>query len=70
MKPRRLARLGMMKAEKVARIGLRAMSRGRRSVITGVMNKLMIWMSTRFLPLGLRLRAAERFQKTAGGGNA
>jgi uncharacterized protein len=67
MKATSLTHLGMMSADKVASIGLRSMERGRRSVITGFMNKAMIWIATRFLWLGARLRAALLFQKVAGG---
>ena len=68
MPPTKLTKLGMMPADKVAAIALAAMARGRRSVIAGVMNKIMMWLATRMLPLGIRLRAAESFQKAAGGG--
>jgi short-subunit dehydrogenase len=67
MTPTRLTQLGSMPAEKVARIGLRAMARGRRSVVAGRANGVMMWL-TRFLPLSLRLWAAATFQKAAGGG--
>jgi short-subunit dehydrogenase len=42
-------RLVMMKSADVARIGIRAMLRGRRSVVPGVMNTLTAW-STRLMP--------------------
>jgi short-subunit dehydrogenase len=70
MTPTRLAKLGTMPADAVARIGLRALARGRRSVIAGVMNKVMMWLACRLLPLRLRLHAAALFQKAAGGGNS
>jgi uncharacterized protein len=67
MKPTKLTHLGMMTADRVAVLGLRAMERGRRSVITGLMNKVMIWLASRFLWLGAQLRAALLFQRVAGG---
>lgn len=66
MKPMRLADLGIMSADRVARIGLAAMARGRRWVVTGWMNTVAMWVVTHLLPLGLRLRAAAVFQKVAG----
>jgi hypothetical protein len=45
----RLARLSMLDADQVARIGLRAMLRGRRSIVSGGMNKLAAWL-IRFVP--------------------
>lgn len=44
-----LARPTMLSAERVAAIGLKAMLRGKRSVVSGGMNKFAAWM-TRFLP--------------------
>lgn len=48
-------RLTMMPSPKVARIGLRAMMRGRSSVMPGLFNRLLAW-SSRFVPR--RLAAA------------
>ncbi len=67
MKPTRISHLGTMSADAVARIGLRALARGRRSVIAGLANTVMMWLATHVLPLGLRIRAAGVFQKLAGG---
>lgn len=39
----------MMSAEACARIGLRALLRGRRNIVSGLSNKLMCWL-LRFLP--------------------
>jgi short-subunit dehydrogenase len=63
----RLAEMGMMTSEKVARIMLRALARGRRSFVVGAKFKVMIWCARHLLPLGLRLRAAALFQKMVGG---
>ncbi|MBI2566136.1 MAG: SDR family oxidoreductase [Candidatus Schekmanbacteria bacterium] len=68
MKPTKLTQLGLMPAETVARIGLRAMARGRRSVIAGLANAAAIFVSTHLLPLDLRLRSGQLFQRLAGGG--
>jgi short-subunit dehydrogenase len=38
-----VANLSMMSAEQVARISVRAMLRGRRTVIPGFLNKLSCW---------------------------
>ena len=67
MKATKLAEKGSMSAEDVARIGLKAMERGKRSVITGVMNSIMMWISSRLLPLTLRLKAAKTFHVAGGG---
>lgn len=45
----RMARMSMLDADVVARIGLRAMLRGRRSIVSGGMNKLGAWL-IRFVP--------------------
>jgi hypothetical protein len=44
-----LAKLSMLPADRVARIGLGAMLKGRRSVVSGAMNKLAAWF-IRFVP--------------------
>ena len=44
-----LANISMMTAEQVARISVRAMLRGKRTVIPGFMNKLSCW-GVRFVP--------------------
>jgi len=67
MKPMKLADVGTMSAEAVARCGLKAMARGRHSVIAGFMNTVMMWIVVHLLPLGLRQRAAGLFQRIAGG---
>jgi len=58
--------MGSMSADHVARIALRAMARGRRSLVTGWANALMMALA-RLLPGFLRLRAAAVFQRAAGG---
>ena len=44
-----LANASMLSADDVARIGVRAMARGRRTVIPGVLNKLSCW-AVRLVP--------------------
>ena len=48
-KPSLYQRLVMMQSPAVARIGIRAMLAGRRSVVPGVVNTLTAW-STRLMP--------------------
>jgi short-subunit dehydrogenase len=64
--PTRWTRMGLMSAEAVASRALRAMARGRRYTITGLMNRFFTGLA-RLMPLALRLRAAVLFQKLAGG---
>jgi short-subunit dehydrogenase len=52
-----IANASMLSAEKVAAIGVRAMLRGRKTVVSGVMNKLSCFF-VRFVPRGLASRAA------------
>ncbi len=59
----RLARASMLSPEKVAAIGLKAMLRGRRSVVTGGMNKLAAWL-TRLAPRRLNGAVAARLAGT------
>ena len=66
MNATKLAQKGSMSAAAVAKTGLRAMAAGRRSITAGFFNKLAVLL-TPLLPLGLRLRAAELFQRLAGG---
>jgi hypothetical protein len=44
-----IAKMSMLNADKVALIGLKAMLRGRRSIVSGGLNKLSCWL-TRFVP--------------------
>ncbi|MCW8140668.1 MAG: SDR family oxidoreductase [Planctomycetota bacterium] len=46
------ASLAMMSAERCARIAVKKMLRGRRNVVTGVLNSLGMWL-LRFVPRGL-----------------
>ncbi len=62
----RMARMGTMSADKVAAIALAAMARGRRSVVAGGGNWLAATLA-RSLPLPVQLRAANAFQRIAGG---
>jgi len=55
----RMARASMLPADKVAAIGLKAMLRGRRSVVTGGMNKLAAWL-TRLAPRRMNGAVAAR----------
>lgn len=64
--PTRWTKLGLMPPDQVARISLKAMARGKRSRITGFMNRFFIG-AVRLMPMWLRLRAAVLFQKLAGG---
>jgi short-subunit dehydrogenase len=52
-----IANLSMLSAEKVAAIGVRAMLRGKKTVVSGVMNKLSCFF-VRFVPRGVSSRAA------------
>lgn len=72
-----LAKRSMMTAEKCARIGIAAMERGKRNIITGFMNKLSCfgvrlvprrfaaWMSTRIVGIPPRAALPERTTKAA-----
>lgn len=51
-------RMVMMQAPAVARVGIRAMRKGRSSVVPGVLNKLTAW-SARLMPRTLQARVAE-----------
>lgn len=53
----------VMDSATVARVGLRAMKRGKPLVIAGRMNALMAFL-TRFAPLQLTASMARRFQET------
>ncbi len=59
----RLFKLGGMTSESVARIGLRAMLRGRTLVIPGVKNKLLA-QSTRFAPRKVVTAIARKIQES------
>ncbi len=48
-KPSLYQRLAVMQSPEVARIGIRAMLAGRRSIVPGVVNTLTAW-STRLMP--------------------
>lgn len=52
-----LARATSMSAERCARIGLKALLRGRRNIVSGVSNKITCW-TTRLLPRRLVTRAS------------
>jgi len=67
LKETRVRRLGVMSAEAVARLSLRAAAWGCRSIVTGWLNRVMTLLAA-LLPMPLRLRAAVIFQKLAGGG--
>jgi short-subunit dehydrogenase len=51
-----------LSAERVARAGYRGLTAGRRVVVPGFGNKLVIWL-TRLLPRGLLLAVIDRQQK-------
>src|SRR5262245_28511797 len=53
----KIANASMLGADKVAAIGVRAMLRGRKTVVSGVMNKLSCFF-VRFVPRGVASRAA------------
>jgi short-subunit dehydrogenase len=55
----RLANSGLMSAEQVARIGYRALMRGRRVVVPGLYNSLMAFL-VRFTPRPVVTRASYR----------
>ncbi len=52
-----IANASMLSAEKVAAIGVRAMLRGKKTVVSGVLNKLSCFF-VRFVPRGVASRAA------------
>ena len=52
-----IANASMLSADKVASIGVRAMLRGKKTVVSGVMNKLSCFF-VRFVPRGVASRAA------------
>lgn len=54
-----LANASMLSAEAVARIGVAAMARGKRSIITGVLNKLSCW-AVRLVPRRIASWLASR----------
>ena len=56
---------GMMSSAAVAEIGLRAASRGRRSVVTGWLNVLTVFL-LRFVPTGLLLRVGDAIYSRLG----
>jgi uncharacterized protein len=60
--PTLFQRLTMMDAKDVAAKGVRAMLRGRRSVVTGWVNSLLTW-SVRLLPRRTVAATAERFMR-------
>lgn len=64
-KPTLYQRLFMMQSEDVARIGIKAMLRGRRSIIPGVLNTLVAW-SMRFVPRSLQATSAFFTMKQPG----
>jgi len=53
----RIANMSMLDADRVAEIGVRAMLRGKKTVVSGVMNKLSCFF-VRFVPRGVASRAA------------
>jgi short-subunit dehydrogenase len=53
----RLANASMMTADRVAEIGIRAMLRGKKTVVTGFINKLSCWLSG-LAPGGMSARGA------------
>jgi short-subunit dehydrogenase len=55
----RLKRASMMESSKVARIGIKAMLKGRPSVVAGFTNALLIW-SSRFSPRRLAVAMSAR----------
>ncbi len=57
-KPTLYQRLFMMESERVARIGIRAMLKGRSSVVAGGLNSLFAW-SMRLLPLQFQAALAD-----------
>lgn len=57
-----LQRFIAMPSVQVARIGLRAMVRGRRSVVPGILNTLLSLLLG-FTPRSLQIRAAARFRR-------
>ncbi len=61
-KPTLYQRLVMMQSRPVARIGLRAMSRGRASVVPGWLNALAAW-SNRLMPRGLQRQIAHQLMR-------
>lgn len=62
--PRRhaLQRLLAIPSAKVARVGLHALFLGRRSVVPGILNKLLFFL-LRFTPRSLQIWAAARFMR-------
>jgi len=53
----RIANASMLSAERVAEIGVRAMLRGRKTVVSGVLNKIACFLTARS-PRGLATRSA------------
>jgi short-subunit dehydrogenase len=53
---------GVADARSVAEAGVRGMMRGKRLVVTGLRNKLLIF-AERFLPRGTVIRAVRRLQE-------
>lgn len=60
----RLASSGLMSAEQVARIGYRALMRGKRVVVPGLYNSLMAFL-VRFTPRPVVTRASHRMMMPA-----
>jgi short-subunit dehydrogenase len=54
----KLATASMLSADKVAELGVRALLRGKKTVVTGFMNKLSCWLAPR-APSGLASRSAS-----------
>lgn len=54
----RIFRLGAMSAERVARIGYRALMKGKTTVVPGLINRLLV-LATRFTPRRLATKAGK-----------
>lgn len=52
-----------MSSEKVARVGLAALAKGRARAVPGLLNKLLVVVGTRLAPRGLTRRVAGRLMR-------
>lgn len=68
-KPTAYQRLSMMESDRVVRVGIRAMLRGRMSVVPGFFNAFTVWLN-RLLPRRLVVRIAEASMRQPGSGRA
>lgn len=65
MQNTRMFNLSVMSAEKVAQIGYKALFRGKRVKVAGMLNKLIVF-STRLIPRGLVLKTGKILMSSKG----